>query len=70
MKKVKCVLKKDLIIPAGTELIDAPSNIAFHSDHKEALVGFGVNHCASMYFDIDLIKEHPDQFILDSCEDQ
>lgn len=55
-------LKEDLVIPAGTKLVQAPERVEFVSKHKEMLISFSKDHCASIYLDEDLVKTHGEFF--------
>jgi len=63
-------LAKDIVIPSGTKIVDAPISTVRCSPHGEALIGFGKDHCASIVFDDNLMKSHPSLFIPDSVQDR
>ena len=56
------ILKKDILIPAGTKLVRAPKSITFSENHMEIVVAFGANHSSSMFIDEETLREHSDIF--------
>jgi hypothetical protein len=59
---MKVRVEKDIVIPAGMILHDAPRRTVRYEPFGEALIGFGKDHTASFTIDLDAIKAHPRQF--------
>ena len=53
---------KDIVIPAGLVMDDAPRTTKRYGPFCEALIGFGRDHTARFTIDLDAVKVHPDQF--------
>lgn len=66
---MKYKLKKDIVIPAGTELAPAPSKTERSDGHLEAIIGLGKDGYASFVFDAES-PEGKDLISLCSPEDQ
>jgi hypothetical protein len=62
-KEKEYILRKDIVIQAGTKIFEGPTSVAFVSKHYECLLGFGKDHTGSLYVDEDLVKEFPDFFL-------
>jgi hypothetical protein len=59
---MKVRIEKDIVIPAGMILNDAPRRSVRYEPFGEALIGFGKDHTARFTIDLDAIKAHPRQF--------
>ncbi len=60
--RLKYITRKDIIIPRGTILTDAPAAIIHHAPHAMEFIGFGRDHTASFIVSQDLMASHPDTF--------
>ena len=59
----KIVLKKDLVIPAGTVFENCDGlNIHFNSGNFEAIRGTGKDGVISIYVDEEVTSDKPEQF--------
>jgi len=56
-RKKEMVLIRDVVIPAGTRLSRAPDQVSYHSEHYEALIGFGDDNTASLVISPDDLSE-------------
>lgn len=56
------VLKRDIVIPAGTVFHGGPDKVEYRVPHGEALIGLGKNHCAAFIASQDLMESNPDMF--------
>ena len=59
---MKVRVEKDIVIPAGMILHDAPRRTVRYEPFGEALIGFGPDHTGSFVIDLDAMEAHPDQF--------
>ena len=59
----KIILKKDLVIPAGTVFEDCDGlTVHFATDNFTAIQGTGKDGVISIYINKDTIEDRPDQF--------
>ncbi len=61
---MKIRVEKDIVIPAGMILHDAPRRTVRYEPFGEALIGFGKDHTAHFTIDLDAVKAHPRQFTI------
>ena len=61
-EEMKVRVEKDIVIPAGMILHDAPRRTVRYEPFGEAIIGFGKDHTGSFTIDLDAIEAHPDQF--------
>ncbi len=61
---MKVRIEKDIVIPAGMVMDDAPRVTRRYGLFCEALIGFGKDHTARFTIDLDAVKVHPDQFTI------
>lgn len=61
-KEKQIVIKKDIVIPAGTVMKRSPIKREFVEPHYEALIGYGCDHYATFTFNVDGIEEFSDDF--------
>ena len=59
---MKVRVEKDIVIPAGMVLHDAPRRTVRYAPFGEALIAFGSDHTASFTIDLEAIEAHPDHF--------
>lgn len=59
---MKVRVEKDIVIPAGMILHDAPRRTVRYEPFAEVLIGFGRDHTGSFTIDLNAIKTYPDQF--------
>lgn len=46
-------LKKDIVIPAGTEFSAAPKLTRRHSEHLETIIAIGPDNCGSLVIPVE-----------------
>ena len=63
-EEMRVRIEKDIVIPAGLVMDDAPRITKRYMPFAEALIGFGRDHTARFTIDEDAIKSHPDQFTI------
>lgn len=61
-KKSEYVVIKDIVIPRGTVLKQAPTEIKYSSEHSEAILGFGKDQVGYFQINNQAIKEFPEYF--------
>ena len=61
---MKVRVEKDIVIPAGMILHDAPRRTVRYEPFGEALIEFGRDHTARFTIDLDAVEAHPDQFTI------
>ena len=55
-------LKKDIVIPAGTEIHSAPTEIKRHTPYGEIIVGFEKDYWGSFSISEETLENNPDLF--------
>ncbi len=61
---MKVRIEKDIVIPAGIVIHDAPWNTVRYEPFGETLIGFGPDHTGSFIIDLDAMEANPDQFTI------
>jgi hypothetical protein len=61
-KEKQIILKKDIVIPAGTVMKRSPIKREYVEPFYDALIGYGKDHVAYFTFNIDGIEEFSDDF--------
>ncbi len=61
---MKVRIDKDIVIPAGTIMQEAPMKTVRFMPFAEALIAFGNDYTAEFTIDEDAIKAHPEQFTI------
>ena len=61
-KEKQIVLKKDIVIPAGTVMKRSPIKREFVEPHYDVLIGYGNDHFATFTFNIEGIEEFSEDF--------
>jgi hypothetical protein len=54
---MKKTLGRELVIPVGTKITEAPETIEFGEKHYEILVGIGKDHTMTIYMSEDALSE-------------
>lgn len=61
-KETTILVKKDIVIPAGTILQRGPVRTDFGVPHYEKIIGFGPDGTGTFYVDEGTIELNPDTF--------
>ena len=59
---MKVRVEKDIVIPAGMIIEDAPRRTIRYAPFGEALIEVDRDHTASFTIDLDAMEAHPEQF--------
>ena len=62
-------LKRDIVIPAGTNLQLAPTKTVRYTPAFEYIMGLGADHTGYFTIDLDAIQEHPHLFAINEPYD-
>jgi hypothetical protein len=61
-KETRILVKKDIIIKAGTELSSSPVKREYLCPHYEEILAFGKDYTATFTIDIDSIENNSEYF--------
>lgn len=61
---MKVRVERDIVIPAGLVMDDAPRITKRYGPWCEALIGLDRDHTARFTLDLDAVRTHPEQFTI------